>query len=570
MMHSATIAAVRRAAVVAAVTLAFAAAMSVVVDRHYQTHLPHFDSIGSYTLSWQIANRLADPERGLWGTVRTTMPPTTWLIPLWGLLTAWAPRSPVVPTLLNVACLLIAQGCILAWARVHGLSDRRSVVLAFLPLAPGMLTNWDGGVQDLRRDPQLALLAVALVFLSLAYVRRPTVASGLALGLVVGLGQWSRDNAAALLLLAALPAVAVAAARARHEGVGRLLGLAWWPLLVAAPMVGAYYWINYDLILDRYTTTVWGVGEDRLGSLLAWWASPWHVLMGADPRYGGGAPVNGLLTLGLLGGLGAVLGTLVKVGWVEWRRDRASLILLASGVWLIVAVVLYSTLLLGYGPQWNAAPFLPIAAGWAVALAGLLGLVRRRGPAHRGNLLAATIAAAIVVVALLRMELGQPDAQGAAEVAAVRQLALALSDAAGPGGAGPGGAVAVLSIDLSKHHLAYYLAQAGRPPLTDATFRVLARDEAAFLRIDLERLARPGEDGAETARLLDAALRQHATAVLVATQPGYYSLPADTRPADRFWFRLWGQGMVDGLRADWQERGRFTVGGQEYAVLVRS
>src|SRR3712207_7280226 len=46
----------------------------------------------------------------------------------------------------------------------------------------------------LRRDAQLILLALAVLFLSLAYVTRPTTVRGAALGLVVGLAQWSRDR----------------------------------------------------------------------------------------------------------------------------------------------------------------------------------------------------------------------------------------------------------------------------------------------------------------------------------------------------------------------------------------
>jgi len=46
-------------------------------------------------------------------------------------------------------------------------------------------------------------------------------------------------------------------------------------------------------------------------------------------------------------------------------REEAYALPLVSGVWVIVAVVLYNTVLLGYGPRGYGAPFLPSSSAGA-------------------------------------------------------------------------------------------------------------------------------------------------------------------------------------------------------------
>lgn len=539
-------------------TLLLYAAMVAVVERHYATHLPHYDSIGSYVQMWQLADRVHDPAWGIGGILSNGLGPTSWLIPLWGILTAWVPyRSPAVLVSLNVACLLVAQASIVTWGRTHSLSGRRIVVLAFLPLIPGMMSGWDGGIQDLRRDPQLVLLLTALLFLSLAYVEGPNVLRGLCLGAIVGLCQWSRDNAAPMILLVGLPA-AIAAVRCR--GIRGLFVAAAWPLLTAVPMLGVYYWVAGEQIAWRYLNTVWGVGYDRWGSLLAWWAAPWHVLLGDAVPYARTSPEGGQVTLALLVGLAATLLVGVATRNVVRRHGlSSSLTLLLSGAWVILAVTLYTTLGIGYGPQFNAVPFLPISVGWTAILAGLLGLVRWRGSDRTGALVAGTIALGILAATILRMELNNWAPEGAAEVMAVRDAAILISETAGPDGA-----VAILSVELSKHHLNYYLHQQRRRPLADYVLR--EPDRAERLAIDPERRPIAGEQPDITRERWASALERYADVAVVSTEPDAYNR-TPLRPDAEPWMHLWGQPVVDRLVAEWRERGRFTVAGREYAVL---
>src|SRR5262249_31380829 len=157
-----------------------------------------------------------------------------------------------------------------------------------IPLVPGALYAWDGGIEDLRRDMQLVLLALAMLFLSLAYVSQPTVWRGLGLGLLVGLAQWSRDNAASVIIIVALPAIVLAVAGARRSGgLLSLVRLAIAPLAVFLLLGLPYYAATLPQTILRYETSVWGVGESRVESILAFWYMPVSVLFGGDSRLSG-------------------------------------------------------------------------------------------------------------------------------------------------------------------------------------------------------------------------------------------------------------------------------------------
>ena len=49
-------------------------------------------------------------------------------------------------------------------------------------------------------------------------------------------------------------------------------------LLVAAP----YYGFSLPATIERYAISVWGIGESRLESLLAFWNMPFSMLSGGD------------------------------------------------------------------------------------------------------------------------------------------------------------------------------------------------------------------------------------------------------------------------------------------------
>ena len=65
---------------------------------------------------------------------------------------------------------------------------------------------------------------------------------------------------------------------------------------------------------------------------------------------------------------------------------RRSIVLTSAGAFVVVGVIVYNTLGLGYGAQYHGMPFVPIAVGLVALAAGLSDAVRPgRGLAGRGN-----------------------------------------------------------------------------------------------------------------------------------------------------------------------------------------
>jgi hypothetical protein len=533
----------------------------LVVRQHYLEYPPHYDSIGLFANLFEIFNNVQrhGASSAIPGAFKSGL---SWLQPAYALALSWAPiKSPEGLVSLNFVLLLAAQATIVSYGRTFGFSPLRQVVAATVPVVPGALYAWDGGIQDLRRDVQLILLALAILFMSLAYVTSPDWRRGAALGLLVGLAQWSRDNAAAVILIVGMPAVVLAMVQSRHRGgIAGLVRLATPPLAIFLLIALPYYAATLPLTIERYRTSVWGVGESRVESLLAFWNMPFNVLLGGDSRISGRVRVA-LVTVGLLT---AALATTYQL----WRRQIVHLnhdylrqpayaLLLASGIWVVLAVFLYNTLLLGYGARWHGVPLLPIMVGIVAMMIGLTGAVRRKPGAdsHLVRLVVGVGCAILVIAAPLRMVMNQPKAEGVDGINALRAATTEIVERANRR------PVAFLAYDtLSRHHVRYYAALADRPGTTEFEWIANANGDA----IDLDQPLRPGDQAHELQHRLDVALRRWAAFALVYTDTTRY---AD--PREPLWPYLVGRPVVDGLLGDptWKPVARFTLRERELVLL---
>ena len=542
-------------------TLALYLLTFLVVRQHYREYPPHYDSIGLFADLFQLLNWV--PIYG----VSFLLPHAfstglSWLQPAYALVLSWAPiKSPEALVSLNFVLLLAAQAAIVTYGRTFGWGRLRQVVAATLPVVPGALYAWDGGIEDLRRDVQLVLLAQAILFLSLAYVTSPGWRRGVALGILVGLAQWSRDNAASVILIVALPAVVLAVNRAgRSGGIGALLRLGAVPIVVCTAIVVPYYAVTLPGTIGRYTVTVWGVGEGRVESLLAFWNMPFNVLLGGDSRLSGRVRVA-LVTAALLAAAVATVDVLRRrrVVHVErrWLHEPGYALLLASGAWVVAAVFFYNTVVLGYGARWHGVPFLPIAVGLVALMVGLTGAVRLDPEADPwlGPLVVAVGCAVLLLSAPLRMVLNQPKAEGVASIDALRAATAEIGARAG------GRPVAFLAYDtLGRYHFRFYAALDDVTNVVEFTFLGKAYGDV----IDLDQPLRPGDDPRELQGRLDTMLRRWADFALVYTDTARY---AD--PREPLWPYQVGRPVVDGLLADptWKPVARFTLRERELVLL---
>ena len=488
---------------------------SLQVHWYYRTHLPHFDSIGSYTTAFSLMDAAVTHGIGH-GVAAAAQVSLTWLQPFYALAWSWAPwRSPAVLVSLNFILVALTQCAVAAWCRVQGYGWRHQVCLLVLPLMPGIFYAWDGGLQDWRRDAQMSVLLIGVFFMALTYVTAPTPWRALGLGLLTGLTQLSRDNALSMIAITVLPAIGLAVARTRRWA--DLIRLGWLPILTFLLCTAPYYGMTLEQTVARYTTSVWGPGEDRLASLARFWSSPFDVLLGGTTAFNGKLAV-GVATAGLLVLIVAALFVAARAGLVAIQPGRLgesrARILLGSGVTVLLGVILYNTLGLGYGAQYHGMPFMPVATGLVALFAGLSDAVTTTTPRAQRLMSLATIAALVALLPFnaYRVHAGRFSAVGERAVEAARAASFDIAQAAG----GCPVAFHWLS-DFSFYHVNYYLAQAGRAPIR----KIEERDP----RLTIDGPIRTGEPPSIWLERLRAGTKQYASVVVLHQDPTRYSDP---------------------------------------------
>jgi hypothetical protein len=263
----------------------------------------------------------------------------------------------------------------------------------------------------------------------------------------------------------------------------------------------------------------------------------------------------------------ALLLSALTTTYILWRarfvtvcrarlREPACSLLLASGAWVVVAVFLYNTILLGYGARWHGMPFLPIAVGLIAMMVGLTGAVRLAPRSDETRAQLVVVACAMLLLAApLRMVLNQPKSEGAAEIDAIRAATFEIAERAA------GRPVAFLAYDtLSRHHARFYTALSDRPPIAEFERVATANGDA----VDLDQPLRAGDQPHELQNALDRALHRWAAFALVYSDTARY---AD--PREPLWPYQVGRPVVDGLLADpaWKPVGRFTLRERELVLL---
>jgi hypothetical protein len=539
-------------------TFAAAATTAYQVRDYYLVHLPHFDSIGAYLYAFNVMN--VTEARGLRaGIALAANSNLGWLTPFYALPFSWTSyRAPAALITLNFVLMALTQLAMLDWCRLNGYSRRHQLVILLLPFLFGSFYTWDGGLQDWRRDAQLNVLLIGDFFLSLAYVQRPTVWRGLALGAMIALTQLSRDNALTMVALVVFPAIVLAivgAWRAAGGHPGRaglaLFRLAWLPIGLFVLLTLPYYVMTWEATLFRYTYMVWGPGEDRLRSLMQFWTSPYDVLFGGTTMFNGKAGVAAITRVMLLVGLAMLAALLVtRVVYLSsgmFTRQRSRL-LLASGGFVVVAVILYNTVGLGYGAQYHGVPFFPVMVGMTAIFAALTDLIRVSPSCCRQTL--AHAALGLMIVALiptngLRIWANEFDNVGRDAVEGSREAALKINEAAG------GRPVAVFYFDrFSTYHINYFLAQMRR-----STIAVPEKIDGPL---------RNGETPEQWFTRMRQSTGENAGVVVVNTVPGRYSQAAAEPGLLRD-----GAAFIQSLLDDPQYEViyRFQIAQDEFAIL---
>jgi hypothetical protein len=393
----------RRAAVFALFTTiaAFHFVTVILLRWYYRTYLPHYDSIGSYTVMARVLHVMRDKGLGpAWAIASSFY--LGWLQPAFVI--AFAPvlaPSPAGVQLLNSFCLAFFVLAAYVVARDLDMSRVNAYLMSLVILLPDALTNWDGGLQDMKRDGQFLPLLGATFLLTLAQLWRPTTLRGAALGVAAALTVWSRGEAPAYMGLILVPIVGVwmAARLARGEwrAVGRALAV---PAIVFAAVAGPnLYATGLHTVARRlyhYHGSTQGVS--RWLSLLDYGPAPIRLWGTRDERTW---TTDSVFLLGL-----CHLALFVLAAAALWRfrlrsrplagRTRS---LLIAGAWAAVATVLLicvgARLRPGFG--WaGLPPFYPSLLAPLTLVMAAIGSFRSDPPSYRRALVRRWIAAVAI------------------------------------------------------------------------------------------------------------------------------------------------------------------------------
>ena len=189
--------------------------------------------------------------------------------------------GPGVAALATLKALILSALVLMTWGFLGPLGEKTAVVASMaLGLMPEIV--WEN--QRALTHTTLALcLSVALVWLGWRAMQRPGWGSGLALGLVMGLGQLAKSNFALVSLTLLVTLVLTAGSRLHWRGLAAGILLA---VLVAMP-VPVFAWLHPDLAFasvhklgmgGRWIDAVAGLFPAFGAALLSLFALPLLVL----------------------------------------------------------------------------------------------------------------------------------------------------------------------------------------------------------------------------------------------------------------------------------------------------
>lgn len=428
------------------------------VKKYYATHLPHYDSIGSYTFAYDVLNAYAN--EGWWASIKLASRfGLSFTQPMFA--AVFAPfLSPTPQSLLlyNTLCLGLLCWSLYALCRALGAGRLQGIAAAALPLVPDGFYWWNGGLQDWQRDPSYFCLLASSFFLFFRHLLLRTTASGVILGLAIALTILSRDSAPGYVLMIIGPLFVVwfialvRKGRLRENAAALAV-----PVLVATAGAGVYALFMLQHTLARfgnvYTFYSWHSGF--LTSLQSQWKAPLEVLIGTSTGLGATAQVN----LAVIGGLALMAVIVASLGL--WRIERQTLarsevrMLLLGGVWAFLFTMINLIGIVGIGPlhfQQVKPMFYPTVILFLTAGVALIVSLHRRKSRALAVTATAIFAGTLVLSAPARMAAKTFEHDPAHRAALPTLIKLA--------GEKPGAVFAFFWHDgITTDTLRYYLAQ---------------------------------------------------------------------------------------------------------------
>lgn len=336
-----------------------------IVQSHYETHLGHFDSVGTYHRQAEIVNVYR--EEGYITAFGLAVDfYGSWLQSMFA--AAFAPVLGTHPAdfqLLNTLCMAALFASMYRVCRDLKATRMQACTAGLIIFFPAILTHWDGGWQDMRRDPSFLALLGSSFFFALSQIWFPSIKKGICLGLVAGFCVWSRGNAFPHLLAILGPMVGVVLLKDSIARNWRQLAVTLGPALIVFVIVaGPNLAVTFIPSMNRYgNKNMCFFSEDPnvLGSLVYWMAAPVYLWL-YEFCFAPTSPLMLQIPYGTLGFALAVpllLGRQIDLAAASDNSRQKWLV--AAGLWALVSTVVPLVLMgwdAGLGIQ-GLPPFFP-------------------------------------------------------------------------------------------------------------------------------------------------------------------------------------------------------------------
>jgi hypothetical protein len=513
------------------------------IREFYSQHLPHYDSIGSYTFMFEVINTY---ENGGFTVAleKASLFHLSWLQAFFALIAApFLNKSPESMQLYNSICLFIFALSLFLAARAAGAGDLKSYLISLIVFLPDVFYDWRGGLMDMQRDPSFVSLLGATYFLFFAQAWKPSMKKATLLGVIAGLTVWSRGNAVFTLIATMAPICGTWA-------LWRVLQKDSWAMirnfslsfiafcLTAGPNL--YHTCRATIARYRNPYVAYGLGDDSWSSLVAHWAKPFEIMFGREGTSGGGTSGTLYFTMGIII---LVVLTLVFLGKLQYLRlnrlllfNQRSLVLIVSGLWIITVTIILVCIVAKLKPlgftsaKW---PFYPSLLGF---LSGffVLGVATSRKserilPSKEIYTLSVLLIVGILVLGIARIDKKTPYATPE-YVDLANELATFFSSSYEPK------VIAFIWHDLiSIDTLKFYLSQKGSQP--PQKFYFTAPDGSM---LDFAVTVPVGVDITELLITMKEQIEEKSDFLVITAEPGAYSRAND----HRFVFRH-GQYVID-------------------------
>lgn len=359
-------------------TVVFHIIAYVSVKSHYSQHLPHYDSIGTYTGTFQVINTYF--QEGFSAALKLASSfHTSWLQSYFALLGApFLNTTPESMQIINTLTVFLFMLSVFLAAQSAGAGKLKSYLISLIVFLPDVFYSWKGGLLDLQRDTSFVLLLGATYFLFFAQVWRPSLKKSMLLGVTAGLTVFSRGNALFLLIAIMAPIIGIWVLWKLYSKDLRAIFKNLLPAIIVFCLIaGPNLYYTLSLTTSRYLNpfVAYGIGDDPWISFTSHWYKPILIMFGLVGEYGGHAHGTMFLTLGgvfLFMIFLAVLNykQIIKFNYSSIKStllERRNIVMILAGSWSIAITIFLMCFViklrpLGYGD--TKLPFYPSLIGF--------------------------------------------------------------------------------------------------------------------------------------------------------------------------------------------------------------